>query len=264
MLMEGHPDNVIASLLGGFGGSYIPDPVLLENWHRHFCGFEKAVVEGIRGNQNTMLNDPHCQRIPYDIILNSLPTDFFTPTFTKPDPETNLYIPVEPLCITAKYNWHESIRPIAIIPDFELPTSTSRSVLPNEFSKKDVVYNLQRIAVLTQLLGSDYSDWSVSKAAGLFGALMDKLHQPYRGPLIPHLEYLLDNASPASVKGLLGVCLSGAGPTVLVLATREDAQRIGQWAVDVFAGKFEDGSTVVNARYEVLDVDKVGAQVKLS
>ena len=43
----------------------------------------------------------------------------------------------------------------------------------------------------------------------------DRIHQPYRAPLIPGLEEILALTAP----GLLGVALSGAGPTVFALAT---------------------------------------------
>lgn len=45
------------------------------------------------------------------------------------------------------------------------------------------------------------------------------MHQPYRQTLIPGLTEILLSMSPTSHKGLLGICLSGAGPTILALAT---------------------------------------------
>ena len=49
--------------------------------------------------------------------------------------------------------------------------------------------------------------------------MQDKLHQPYRQTLIPGLSDIVESMSPSSQEGLLGVCLSGAGPTILALAT---------------------------------------------
>lgn len=49
--------------------------------------------------------------------------------------------------------------------------------------------------------------------------MQDKLHQPYRQTLIPGLTEIVESMSPATQPGLLGVCLSGAGPTILALAT---------------------------------------------
>lgn len=49
--------------------------------------------------------------------------------------------------------------------------------------------------------------------------MQDKIHQPYRQTLIPGLTEIVSSMSPKSEKGFLGVCLSGAGPTILALAT---------------------------------------------
>jgi homoserine kinase len=49
--------------------------------------------------------------------------------------------------------------------------------------------------------------------------MQDKLHQQYRQTLIPGLTDIVASMTPHSLPGLLGVCLSGAGPTILALAT---------------------------------------------
>ena len=53
----------------------------------------------------------------------------------------------------------------------------------------------------------------------IYLAMQDKVHQPYRRTLIPGLTEILESMSPATQPGLLGICLSGAGPTILALAT---------------------------------------------
>ncbi len=53
----------------------------------------------------------------------------------------------------------------------------------------------------------------------IFLAMQDKVHQPYRKTLIPGLTEILQSMTPATQPGLLGICLSGAGPTILALAT---------------------------------------------
>jgi len=50
-------------------------------------------------------------------------------------------------------------------------------------------------------------------------AMQDKIHQPYRQTLIPGLSQVVESMSPGKQPGFLGVCLSGAGPTILALAT---------------------------------------------
>jgi homoserine kinase len=49
--------------------------------------------------------------------------------------------------------------------------------------------------------------------------MQDKVHQPYRKTLIPGLTEILQSVTPKTHRGLLGICLSGAGPTILALAT---------------------------------------------
>lgn len=49
--------------------------------------------------------------------------------------------------------------------------------------------------------------------------MQDKVHQPYRQVLIPGLNEIVGSMSPKTDEGFLGVCLSGAGPTILALAT---------------------------------------------
>jgi len=64
--------------------------------------------------------------------------------------------------------------------------------------------------------------------------MKDRVHQPYRKTLIPGLPEVTSSITPSTHPGLLGICLSGAGPTILALATHgfeaiaEDARKIFQ------------------------------------
>lgn len=75
-------------------------------------------------------------------------------------------------------------------------------------------FNLQRIALLPVALGQSPPNPDL-----IFLAMQDKLHQPYRQTLIPGLTEIVESMTPQTQPGLLGVCLSGAGPTILALAT---------------------------------------------
>ncbi|MDP9055400.1 MAG: homoserine kinase [Acidobacteriota bacterium] len=92
-----------------------------------------------------------------------------------------------------------------VVPDFAVPTKESRAVLPDCYSQSDVVFNVQRTALLVAALAT--GDSSVFPMA-----LDDRLHQPFRGQLVPGLAEILRLRKP----GLLGCTLSGAGPSVLV------------------------------------------------
>ena len=58
--------------------------------------------------------------------------------------------------------------------------------------------------------------------------------QPYRKTLIPGLTEILSCVTPSTYPGLLGICLSGAGPTILALAT-ENFEEISQEIINRFA-----------------------------
>ncbi|KAL7747627.1 Trihydroxynaphthalene reductase [Sorochytrium milnesiophthora] len=120
----------------------------------------------------------------------------------------------------------EHIRIHAVIPDYTLPTSQARAALPETQNYEAIVHNLQRVTVLTHLLSGQQFASSVSaspqpSSAHLTPSVMrdlldDALHQPYRAALLPGFTLLRDGLRHAA--GVLGVCVSGAGPTVLVLS----------------------------------------------
>lgn len=63
--------------------------------------------------------------------------------------------------------------------------------------------------------------------------MQDRVHQPYRRALIPGLPEVTSQLTPQSHPGLLGVCLSGAGPTILALAT-DGFEKITRDAAAIF------------------------------
>lgn len=105
------------------------------------------------------------------------------------------------------FQWPESLALVVVTPDIPLATADSRMVLPSFIPRNDVVFNLQRITLLLQLLQS--GDFSLLKQA-----LGDRLHQPFRQSLVPGLEQALH----LEHEDLLGVCLSGSGPSIVAFA----------------------------------------------
>ena len=96
---------------------------------------------------------------------------------------------------------------LLIVPEETLPTTEARNVLPEKYSRSDVVTNIQNsmflIAAFTQ-----------SRPDMLRVAMRDKMHEPYRESLCP----LLSALRPLSdAPGVAGVALSGAGPSVLLV-----------------------------------------------
>lgn len=135
--MEGHPDNVVAALLGG-------------------------VVVASRSND-------HIETIRMD----------------PPD----------------------GLRVIVAVPDFELSTMEAREILPRQIRFEDAVYNVGHAALLVAALMA--GDRRVLREA-----MRDRLHQPYREPLIPGMRTVFEAALDA---GASGVAVSGAGPSLLAL-----------------------------------------------
>ena len=96
-----------------------------------------------------------------------------------------------------------------VVPDFVLPTTQARAVLPDCYSREDTIFNVQRSALLMAAL-------STGTTSAFPTALEDRLHQPYRYALVPGLEEIVKLRAP----GLLGCALSGAGPSILVFYER--------------------------------------------
>jgi homoserine kinase len=105
--------------------------------------------------------------------------------------------------------WPPGLRFLVLTPDFPLSTSSSRGAVPETLSREDAVFNLQRVALLLEALRS--GNYEVLREA-----LQDRIHQPYRQKLVPGLVEALALQHP----DLLGVCLSGAGPSIVALAER--------------------------------------------
>lgn len=83
----------------------------------------------------------------------------------------------------------------------------------------------------------------------------DRIHQPYRQSLIPGLTEILSSVTPHTHKGLLGICLSGAGPTILALAT-ENFESIAGTIIERFK---KEGIT---CEWKVLALAEDGATVR--
>jgi len=137
-----------------------------------------------------------------------------------------------------------ALKVVVAIPDFYLSTKISREVLPKEVSLKDAVCNVQNAALLVVAMCK--GDLTL-----LNQAMEDKLHQPYRFPLVKGGKEVLAAAKEA---GALSVSLSGSGPA-LVAYTDGDGKAIGEAMVQAWQ-KFN-----VEAKAITLKPDLTGAAV---
>ena len=110
------------------------------------------------------------------------------------------------LPVTVNFPLHPQWEFLALIPEFDLPTTKARSVLPTEIPRAHAVYNIAHGALVLKAL--ELGDEKL-----LRNAMQDKLHQSYRCHLITDYEKIeaLVRTTGAAF------CLSGAGPTLLCI-----------------------------------------------
>ena len=109
--------------------------------------------------------------------------------------------------LSTRFDWPAQVRVLVVSPHSQLPTHVARAALPRTITRVDAVQNLQRTALFTAAIAQQRYDL-------LWEAMRDRLHQPYRESLVPGLSEAL--ALPR-MNGLLGIALSGAGPSIVAL-----------------------------------------------
>ena len=103
-----------------------------------------------------------------------------------------------------RFDPHADLRPVLLIPQVvRLSTAAARAALPSEVPMRAAVSNLAHAAIALVAL--------TSRPELLREALVDRIHQPYRLPLVPKVRELFDDLVAEGV----AVCVSGAGPTLL-------------------------------------------------
>ena len=108
--------------------------------------------------------------------------------------------------VYARFDPPPGMRAQVVVPDFSMPTREARAILPDAYPRRDAVYNVGHAALLAAAFASGQIDL-------LRSAMHDRLHQPFRASFVPGLPEMLALETPA----LLGVALSGAGPSVIAL-----------------------------------------------
>ncbi len=116
-----------------------------------------------------------------------------------------------------------ALRVIAVIPEFHLSTAKARQALPSVVPRQDAVFNVGRVALLL-------AAFQMGRPDLLRQATQDRLHQPYRAPLVPGMADVLAEGETA---GALACFLSGAGPTLLALVEGDGgevgARMVARW-----------------------------------
>ncbi len=109
----------------------------------------------------------------------------------------------------ARFDPTPGLRAALAIPDYEVSTEAARRVLPAQVSHADAVFNTGHCAaVLAALISGDLR---------LLGqAMKDRLHEPYRAPLV---RGMAEGVAAALAAGAHAAALSGSGPTLVAFVT---------------------------------------------
>ncbi|MFV0558383.1 MAG: homoserine kinase [Enterococcus sp.] len=144
--------------------------------------------------------------------------------------------------VEAVKHWFPKCTLIAFIPAHELLTKESRNVLPESLTYRQAVEASSIANVMIAAL--------VRGDLVLAGKMMenDRWHENYRKDLVPHLDLIRQVCHEE--KGY-GCYLSGAGPTVLIMAPEEQGETIYKLLVALDP----------KAKVEILQVDREGVQV---
>ena len=117
----------------------------------------------------------------------------------------------------SKINVSEDFDLIIFVPDKTTSTDDSRTIVPQNISLGDAVFNIGRTALLVNLLNNNINE-------NLKLATEDKLHQPHRIKLIPGLNEIIDSSIKS---GSLGSFLCGSGPSIVAI-TKSNVDEISK------------------------------------
>jgi homoserine kinase len=128
--------------------------------------------------------------------------------------------------VAARFDPPSGLEGIAVIPAEEVSTERAREAIPAELPLADAVANVSAASNL--VLGLQSADLDLVTAG-----LSDRIHQERRRELYPRSMDLVDSAKAL---GALGATISGAGPTVLVWTTWQDAGNVAEALEERSAG----------------------------
>ena len=146
--------------------------------------------------------------------------------------------------IYRRLDWPEDWHITVCIPDFELATNISRSVLPEKVPMEDAKFNARRLAIMFHAI--DKVDAKLMKSA-----LEDKLHQPYREKLIPGFKEIKEALKHE--ENVLGTVISGAGPSIVIISQKNNLEKIYQTVKEIW------DNMNVHCDIRTLTVEKCGA-----
>ena len=145
-----------------------------------------------------------------------------------------------------KLPWPKDWKITVCVPDFELATDISRSVLPENVPIKDAAFNLGRVAEFIHAVHT--KDEELMKVA-----MKDKLHQSYRMKLVPGLNVIMDNLK--HTEGVMGCVLAGAGPSIAVISNDKKLDEIKEIVQTTW------NNININSKIHTYSVEEKGARI---
>jgi homoserine kinase len=142
---------------------------------------------------------------------------------------------------------HSSVRLVFVMPAYEVATSRARALLPVAVARPEAVAQAAGLAGL--VVGLEHGDGDLIAAS-----TVDRIAEPGRIPLYPGYAEAREAALGA---GAWGVAVSGAGPTLVALASEERAAGVAKAAAGAY-----DGLSGGPARTHVAEVDGEGARIQ--
>ena len=136
---------------------------------------------------------------------------------------------------------------VVFVPEVTGATWVARAELPQHVTMADAAFNVGASGGLVAgLLTGD--------TAAIAAGMHDRLHEPPRSRLYPHLIPMIEAARTA---GAIGACLSGAGPAVLALVDPSDTTRVAS-AMSSAAGQ----TAGVPGQCQTLPITPTGATLR--
>lgn len=124
---------------------------------------------------------------------------------------------------TIPYPVKNTLRFIVVIPPFKLSTHEARSVLPKSLPYADIVHNLSRIVHIPKA----FAEGNIELLRELFD---DRLHEPYRGSLIPKYEEIKE----ICLQEEAAFAISGSGSAMLIIALEDTIiKRLEKFKYDI-------------------------------
>ena len=149
--------------------------------------------------------------------------------------------------IYRKLPWPKEWRVTTCVPDYELSTGVSRSVLPENVPMKDAVHNLKRSAMFVEAVYT--KDIELMKLA-----LKDRLHEPYREKLVPGMKEIKENLK--HIEGMIGCTLAGAGPSLLIISENKNLENIKE----IISNTWNEMN--INSKIQTHQIEEIGTVIE--